>query len=114
MSGCVERRHGRLVLLDRRYRSSSGVDPLRYFGDATRRFGDTIVRNLLREGEPFLQREVWSRAIPPERVALLRQQLRELLAAQIDDSLALLDREERLPARPDHRTVGVGYYYFES
>jgi hypothetical protein len=114
LSGCVERRHGRLVLLDRRYRSSSGVDPLRYFGDATRRSGDTIVRNLLREGEPFLQREVWSRAIPPERVALLRQQLRELLAAQIDDSLALLDREERLPARPDHRTVGVGYYYFES
>ncbi len=114
LSGCVERRNGRLVLLDRRYRSVTGADSLRYFGDATRRFGETIVHNLLGDGEPFLQREVWSRAIPAERVAALRAQLRELLAAQIDDSLALLDREERLPARPDHRTVGVGYYYFES
>ncbi|MDW8479651.1 MAG: DUF6502 family protein [Xanthomonadales bacterium] len=114
LSGCVERRDGRLVLLDRRYRSTTGVDPLRYFGDATRRFGETIVHNLLGDGEPRLQREVWSRAIPAERVPELRARLRERLAAQVDESLALLDQEERLPPRPGQRTVGVGYYYFES
>jgi hypothetical protein len=114
LNGCVEWRDNRLVLVSRQYRSQGDAGRLGYVGDAYRRFGGTLMHNVLKEGEPFVQREAWSRAIPAERLPEVREAMRALLSSQLDQAMSVLDRKETLPALPHHRTAGVGYYYFES
>jgi hypothetical protein len=114
LSRCVEWHDNRLVLVSRQHRSIGDTSRFGYVGDAYRRFGGTIVHNVLKEGPPFVQREAWSRAIPVERIPEIREAIRELLSKQVDQAMSLLDEREQLPALPHHRTAGVGYYYFES
>ncbi|HRQ63648.1 MAG TPA: DUF6502 family protein [Xanthomonadaceae bacterium] len=114
LSGCVEQRQGRLVLMSRTHRSVGDASRISYMGDAFGRFGGSVAHNVLGDGEPRVQREVWSRAIPVERLPEVRAAVRELLSTQIDEAIRVLDQQERLPVLPHHRTAGVGYYYFES
>jgi hypothetical protein len=114
LNGCVEWRGNRLVLISRQHRSQGDAGRLGYVGDAYRRFGGTLMHNVMKEGPPFVQREAWSRAIPAERLPEVREAIRELLSMQVDQAMGLLDEKEALPALPHHKTAGVGYYYFES
>lgn len=114
LSGCAEWRDNRLVLAKRQYRTVGDPNRYRYIGDAYRRFGGTMMNNVLNEGMPFVQREAWSRAIPAERLPEVRDAIRALLSTQLDQAMAVLDEKEQLPALPHHRTTGVGYYYFET
>lgn len=114
LNGCVEWRDSRLVLVNRQHRNVGDPNRYSYVGDAYRRFGGTMIHNVLREDPPFLQREAWSRAIPADRLPEVREAIRDLLSKQMDETMGLLDKKEQLPALPHHRTTGVGYYYFET
>ncbi len=79
------------------------------------RLGRTIAHNLEAEqAEPkWLHQERWSRRIPAEKLDALRQRVRELLTDQIEVIEKELDAAEAPVRQNNHRTVGIGWFYWE-
>jgi hypothetical protein len=83
---------------------------------AVSRLGATLAHNLARfdsNSPAWLQQDRWSTRIPQDRLALIRNEMRELLQRHIVEVEDYLDREEKPPAEPDEAWVGIGWYYWE-
>lgn len=89
-------------------------DLLEYFGRAGARIIHTMVHNILDKNEPkFFQQEFWSRAIDPTDLDVVRVDLRKALKQNSKKMVNVLSEHEKLPVEENHRTAGVGFYYFE-
>jgi len=116
-SGCIETINGETVRLIKNYHAPvvGSVAALEYAGTAAERLGQTLEQNIMAdEGDELLaQHEYWSRAVPQELLPAFREGLTQLLREIGDKADEFLGEKEVLPARSDHWTSGIGYYYFE-
>lgn len=110
----------RVYPLGQYYFPKTGAAPelIQCLGTAGYHLHSTIAHNVLRDEtsgeEPFFQRQVLSRALPPHRVQALRQEMRDMLTRYYDEAADYLSDAEELPPQEGyHSTGGVGFYYFE-
>lgn len=93
---------------------TESADTLEYFGHAASRMLHTMVHNVLDKDQPkFFQQEYWSRGIDPTDLDIVRVDLRKSLTACTKKAGKVLEDHEQSPAKENHRTAGVGFYYFE-
>lgn len=115
-AGSVERLKGGKVRMKSQFYipETESPDNLEYFGVASSRIVHTMVHNILDRDQPkFFQQEFWSRAIDPTDLDVVRVDLRKALNASSKKSVKVLSDHEQLPVEENHRTAGVGFYYFE-
>lgn len=79
------------------------------------RLGMTVAHNLEASDQAmkWLHQDRWSRRIPAEQVEPLRQKIRDLVTAQIEQVESELDAAEAPIRTNAHHTVGLGWYYWE-
>lgn len=115
-SGNVERIKGGKVRMKSQFYipETESEDMLKYFGTASSRLLRTMVHNILdRDKAKHFQQEFWSRGLTPTAMDELRVEMRKILARDSKRIIKELEDKEELPVRDDHRTAGVGFYYFE-
>jgi len=115
-AGSVERVKGGKVKMKSQFYipQTESPDTLEYFGHAASRLIATMVHNILDKDQPkYFQQEFWSRAIDPTDLDTLRVTLRKVLSQQIKRGAKVLEENEKQRREENHRTAGVGFYYFE-
>ena len=115
-AGSVERVKGGKVRMKSQFYipQTESADTLEYFGHAASRMLQTMVHNILDKDQPkFFQQEYWSRGIDPTDLDVVRVQLRKSLSQCTRKAGKVLEDHEQLPVEENHRTAGVGFYYFE-
>lgn len=114
--GCVERTSdGKVRMKSQLYiPKTESPDTLEYFGYASSRLLSTMVHNILdKDQSKRFQQEFWSRAIDPTELDELRVNMRKLLTHQSKRAIKILESTEEGRPKENHRTAGVGFYYFE-
>lgn len=111
---------GRLLPVQQAYVPASGAAPelIQNLGIAANRLTSTICHNVLREPDssepPYFQREVFTRALPPEVLDELRDELHEMLTDFYERARERITPYEDPPHQEGyHRLVGTGFYYFQ-
>lgn len=83
---------------------------------AVSRLGRAIMHNTNRMPDrqpPWIQQDRWSTCIPPERLDIVRAEIREVLQRHIQEVEECIEGEEKVPYENTECSVGVGWYYWE-
>ncbi|GAB4186877.1 MAG: hypothetical protein Tsb002_11690 [Wenzhouxiangellaceae bacterium] len=113
----VRREENQITLLSRTVTARSRQEKVEGIQAAINAHFTTLIHNYDSNDEPFLERRLWSDAIPKSRLGMLRDKIREINQMHRNDILTLLDQFETEPS--DFETemspiVGLGMYWFES
>jgi hypothetical protein len=111
---------GRSVTLkDRWYRTSTGKlkNMMEILTRCLEHFLKTLTWNINQVdsemGTTLFQQERYTQRLNPDRIPEYRQKCMDLLRQQTSESVSVIEPMEDPVETANHRTAGVGYYYFE-
>lgn len=115
--GIVSYEKNRVVLLSRTVIATTKVDKIEGIHRALNAIFATLINNIDPETEPFLERRLWSDAIPKTKLPELRQRIHQATQTHRREILDIIAEYQIDTAQNEEVTApmaGLGLYWFET